>query len=312
MPRKRASTEETPVVRREDILPDMGDAGSSACLVTIYGPNLGSRFILDGVREVVVGREPPSELVIPSMVISREHARLYFSKGFYFIEDMGSTNGTYLNDIPVEVPVPLQLNDRIRLGTVIMKFLTGGDIENLYHEELYNVSITDGLLGIPNRRALSGFLEKEISRARRHERPLSMLMFDIDFFKNINDTHGHLAGDQVLKDLIALVSPKIRKEELLSRWGGEEFVAVLPETDHMGAMAVAEKIRSAVEEHTFYYHDITIKITVSVGVATWDEVFPDHNAWIRQADERLYHAKTHGRNLVIGQHSTLTLSPDEE
>jgi len=312
MPRKRATTEETPVVRREDILPDMGDAGSSACLVTIYGPNLGSRFVLDGVREIVVGREPPSELVIPSMVISREHARLYFSKGFYFVEDLGSTNGTFLNDTRVEVPVPLQINDRIRLGTVILKFLTGGDIENLYHEELYNVSITDGLLGIPNRRALSAFLDKEISRARRHERPLSLLMFDIDFFKKINDTWGHLAGDTVLKELISLVSPKIRKEEMLARWGGEEFVAVLPETDHMGAVSVAEKIRSAVEEHSFYFQDEIIKITVSVGVATWDDVFPDANAWIRQADERLYHAKTHGRNLVIGQHATLSLSTGEE
>ncbi len=125
-------------------------------------------------------------------------------------------------------------------------------------------------------------------------------MFDIDHFKTINDTHGHLTGDYVLKELARRLLARIRREELMARYGGEEFAAVLPETDHAGAMTFGEQLRALVADEVFEYEGDKFNVTISVGVATIDGQDVDNAAFIKMADDNLYRAKREGRNRVIG------------
>jgi two-component system cell cycle response regulator len=162
------------------------------------------------------------------------------------------------------------------------------------------MTIIDGLTGAHNKRYFVEFLEREIARCSRYRRPLSLLMFDIDHFKKINDTHGHLTGDFVLKEMSRRLLGRIRKEELLARYGGEEFATVLPETGHEGAMYFGEQIRQMVGNEPFDYEGDSFNVTISVGIYTLNGESMDTLAFIKRADENLYRAKRDGRNRVIG------------
>ena len=161
------------------------------------------------------------------------------------------------------------------------------------------MTIVDGLTQIHNKRYLYEELEREVTRARRHERPLSVLMFDIDFFKRINDQYGHLAGDYVLRELARVVQERIRRDEVFARYGGEEFSIVLPETPLEGALALGESLRSRIAEHPFTFQGERIPTTISVGCAQLSGQGGGQEL-IQQADEKLYEAKRSGRNRVCG------------
>ena len=157
--------------------------------------------------------------------------------------------------------------DFLKIGAAIFKFLSGAGVEASYHEEIYRMTIVDALTGAHNKRYFLEFLEREIARCARYRRPLSLLMFDIDHFKAINDKHGHLTGDYVLREMSRRLLGRVRREELLARYGGEEFAAVLPETDITGARTFGEQIRRLVGDQPFEYEGDTFPVTVSVGVA---------------------------------------------
>src|SRR5207248_1252827 len=142
----------------------------------------------------------------------------------------------------------LQDGDYLRIGNCIYRYLAGGNIEAEYHEEIYRLTILDGLTQIHNQRYLVEFLEREVARSQRHGRPLSVLMFDIDRFKSINDSFGHLCGDFVLRELAGIVRDSVRKEDLFARYGGEEFALVLVETNPEQAVFVAERLRESVAD----------------------------------------------------------------
>lgn len=271
-----------------------------ACLVLIYPPgaDMGKRFPLDR-DEVVLGRGGDCTIQVDRDSVSRKHARVFRVGDQWMVEDLGSTNGSYVNDVPIQRS-PLRDNDFLKIGAAIFKFLSGTGIENSYHEEIYKMTIIDGLTGAHNKRYFLEFLEREIARCSRYGRPLSLLMFDIDHFKQVNDTHGHLTGDFVLKEMSRRLLGRIRKEELLARYGGEEFAAVLPETDNSGAMHFGEEIRKIVADEPFEYEGDRFNVTVSVGVSTLDGENIDPAAFIKTADEFLYRAKREGRNRVIG------------
>ncbi len=221
-----------------------------ACLVVIYGQELGKKYRL-GQHSLIIGRSSKSHIHIDEESVSRNHCRLKRdSNKSVAIRDLGSTNGTYVNDVQAE-EVVLQDGDLIKVGRTIFKFLSGGNIENAYHEEIYRLMTIDGLTQVFNKRYFLESLERELSRSRRYRRDLSLIMFDIDHFKRINDDYGHLAGDAVLKQLCQVVHSKIRREDLLCRYGGEEFSILLPEIDNFNARVIAEKIRALVEETTF-------------------------------------------------------------
>jgi two-component system cell cycle response regulator len=159
------------------------------------------------------------------------------------------------------------------------------------------MTIVDGLTQIHNKRYLFEALERELIRARRHSRALSLIMFDIDYFKRINDECGHLAGDYVLRELSEVVQERIRRDEVFARYGGEEFAIMLPETELEGAVTLAQTLREKVAEHRFTFQGEAISVTVSLGCAS---VEPDDTATaiIARADEKLYQAKRSGRNRV--------------
>ena len=269
------------------------------CLVIIYTKEptlLGKRFVLE-TATVRVGRGADNSIVLEGDSVSRQHAHFERRNGHWFVVDNGSTNGTYVNEKQIVGEAQLRTNDRIKVGPTIFKYLSGADAEAKYHEEIYRMTIVDGLTQIHNKRYLFESLEREIIRARRHERALSVLMFDIDYFKRINDHYGHLAGDHVLRELAETVQSRIRRDEVFARYGGEEFVIVLPETTMEGATALAESLRERVAQHTFVFQGERIPVTVSIGCAP---VQPNDGATelIQRADEKLYEAKRAGRNRV--------------
>ena len=141
-------------------------------------------------------------------------------------------------------------------------------------------------------------MEKEISRARRYVRPLAIIMFDLDHFKRINDTFGHLAGDYVLREVASLVRGRIRRDETFARYGGEEFSILLPETDLAGAYKLAEEIRALIFGHPFTFEHERIPVRVSLGDAQLADANKDTDAFIEASDKKLYEAKNGGRNRV--------------
>ena len=270
-----------------------------ACLVLIYppGPEMGKRFELDS-NEVVLGRGSDCDIQIDRDSVSRRHARVYRTDNGWMVEDLGSTNGSYINDVPIERET-LRDADFLKIGAAIFKFLTGSGVESSYHEEIYKMTIVDGLTGAHNKRYFLEFLDREIARCKRYGRPLGLLMFDIDHFKQINDQHGHLTGDYVLREMCRRLLGRIRREELLARYGGEEFAVVLPETDHEGATEFAEQLRQLVGAEPFTYEGDTFPVTISLGIALL-QPNDDGANFIKRADENLYHAKRAGRNCVVG------------
>jgi two-component system cell cycle response regulator len=273
-----------------------GQAEGDACLVQIYGKDLGKRFPLDKLQ-ITIGRGPDNDIVCDMDNVSRSHAKVFASQSAVFVEDQGSTNGTFVNDLEVKKG-KLNSGDIVKIGGTIFKFLSGGDIEAQYYEEIYSLTIKDGLTNIYNKRYLVEFLDREMARCQRYQRPLSLIMYDLDHFKRINDDYGHLAGDFVLKKVAAETTKKVRKEECFARYGGEEFAVVLPDTPLERAVVLAEKIRSAIQATEFKFEEHIIPVTGSMGVAQMTDAHKDASSFIKVADEKLYAAKQGGRNCV--------------
>jgi two-component system, cell cycle response regulator len=271
-----------------------------ACVVHIYptGPGMGTRYPLAD-SPMVLGRGNDCDIRINDHSVSRRHARVQPGADGYYAVDLQSTNGTFVNDVPASI-CKLKDGDYLRVGNCIYRFLAGGNVEAEYHEEIYRLTIIDALTDIHNKRYLLEFLDRELSRSARYNRPLSLILFDIDRFKTVNDQLGHLGGDFTLRELAACVKGSVRKEELFARYGGEEFVIVLPETTLDSGRLVGERIRALVERHPFQYEGKAYTTTISVGVAatTGGEPLTPHDL-IRQADEKLYQAKNAGRNRVV-------------
>jgi diguanylate cyclase (GGDEF)-like protein len=301
-PRDPNDTSESDHVRAKTVVTSISriserPSAKEACLVVIYGSELGKKYNLNAAS-LVIGRSSKCDIQIDQESISRNHSKILNTGKSILVRDLGSTNGTYVNDEPIDEYV-LRDGDLIKIGRTIFKFLTGGNIENAYHEEIYRLTTIDGLTQIFNKRYFLENLEREIARSQRYRRSLSLVMFDIDHFKKINDSYGHLAGDYVLKMLASTVKSKIRREDLFARYGGEEFAIVLPEIDGDNGKAFAEKIRQIVEKQDFRFENTRIRVTISMGVSTIDEETTDAASLIKRSDERLYEAKSAGRNRVF-------------
>jgi diguanylate cyclase (GGDEF)-like protein len=169
----------------------------------------------------------------------------------------------------------------------------------LYHEETLHLAKTDGLTGLNNHRTFHEVLDFEIRRARRFNRYLSLLLIDVDFFKDFNDTYGHQAGDIALKDLANIIRRNLRSVDSAARYGGEEFAVILFETLSDGAFRTAERIRNEVKNHTFDMGEYKANLTVSIGISTFPDDALDKERLIKFADDALYMAKRKGRNSVI-------------
>jgi len=278
----------------------VASANRNPCLVHIYptGPGMGCRHPL-GNGTLVIGRSNDCDIWINDNSASRRHVSVEFRGDGYYAVDLQSMNGTFVNNEPA-TESKLKDGDYLRVGNCIYRFLSGGNVEADYHEEIYRLTIIDALTEIHNKRYLLEFLDRELVRAARHGRKLALVLFDLDRFKSINDEFGHLGGDLTLRELAARVKKEIRQDELFARYGGEEFAIVLPEIDHYNAMAFAEKIRKLVEQAEFKFEDAVIPVTVSIGVASLRGEIEDALEFIKQADTHLFAAKEAGRNQVKG------------
>ncbi len=272
---------------------------TEACIVCIYGPLLGKKWALAGDAILSMGRGEQNEVVLDLDNVSRRHCELFVRGDEVCVRDLGSTNGTFVNGREVKREQVVHNDDHIKVGGAIFKYLAGGNVESLYHEEIYRMTINDGLTQIHNKRYFLEALEREMARCSRFGRPLHLMMLDVDHFKKLNDTHGHLAGDMVLKDLAALIDKDVRIEETFARYGGEEFALIIPEVKRQKVVFRAEKIRKEVAEHDFISEGQRLPVTISIGVAAMPDGCQSMAAFIKEADDRLYEAKKRGRNRVV-------------
>ncbi len=278
------------------------DPGPEANIIQIAHPKglgLGTRYRFRPGSTVVLGRAKNVDVSLPEITaISRMHAALTYKIESVILEDLGSTNGTYVNDVRIEQPATLKSGDRFQIGAVHFKFLQERDVENAYFQAIHDMMVRDGLTQISNRRKFEDESVREVARARRYSRPLSLLLFDIDRFKSINDERGHLCGDFVLKEVVRLVSDFFRKEQVFARVGGDEFAVLTPEAKLDGAKTLGERLRSRVANHEFDYGGVTFHATCSFGVAELGPEMKSPEELYEAADRALYAAKRGGRDKV--------------
>jgi diguanylate cyclase (GGDEF)-like protein len=276
-----------------------GTEGAEPTLVMIAGPEIGRHIAIDQ-SSMSVGRGSECEMAVQMPGVSRRHCEFLSKDAGVFVRDLGSTNGTFVNEqrLPDRESVPIRPGDLIQAGGVAFKLVNGGDLEREYHEAVHAMMFLDVPTGARNRRYLMDLLAREIPRCQRHHRPLSILMLDVDNFKTINDAAGHLVGDEVLRELVARMQKATRSENAITRFGGDEFVVVMPETRVGGAHAYAERVRLAIADREFEAEGQPLRVTVSIGVA---ECGPEHTTpehLLDAADRKLYASKRSGRNRI--------------
>jgi diguanylate cyclase (GGDEF)-like protein len=270
------------------------------CMIVIAGGVAGEVHALSE-EETVLGRGQDAGIRIDDGGISRRHARvLRRAGGVFVLEDLASTNGTFVDDVKV-TSREIREGDRIRLGnTVVLKFSMQDDLEHSFQKQMYESAVRDPLTRAFNRKYLMDRLGSELSFARRHGTSLSLLMLDIDHFKQVNDTWGHLAGDKSLEVLAGALQQQVRAEDVVARYGGEEFIILVRNVGGAGTAILAERVRRTIEALRIMWEGNTLRVTVSIGVAfTLDgSGFEKAEAMIGVADLKLYEAKQAGRNRV--------------
>jgi len=291
--------DETKISAKEELSRPTPKDRDRAYLIVLAGSSVGEMYKITA-ESTVIGRGQQADIQVIDEGISRRHAEIVHEGENIVIRDLGSTNGTYCNGDKIATH-QLSDGDKIQVGsTTILKFTFHDSLDESFQRQMYESALRDGLTKIFNKKYFLDRLESEFAYAVRHRTPLSLVMFDIDHFKRINDTHGHLAGDYALTTLAKVVSDTIRQEDVFARYGGEEFAVICRGIDLGGALAFGERIRRCVDAQAFLYNGIDIKVTVSVGVAAVPEVgMKEPQELIGAADDALYQAKRQGRNRVI-------------
>ena len=269
------------------------------CLLQIHPLDINRQLIELTAERTTVGREATADVSLLDSAVSRTHAALERTSEGFRIQDLGSTNGTFVNEVRVDSRL-LQPGDRIQVGGFIFKFLCSNHIELQYHEAVYTMMTRDGLTGSLNKRSFMDLLNREFQRSLHRDSALALIMFDVDHFKQVNDTHGHLAGDEVLQEISKRVAQVVAEHDIFARYGGEEFAVLLPGVKRSEAVTIAERCRKAVAEHPFQTSAGPLPITISLGVADFAGLPDPHGpaALIQAADGKLYHSKRSGRNRV--------------
>jgi diguanylate cyclase (GGDEF)-like protein len=266
-------------------------------LVILSGQDQGRQYRLSRQFNTF-GRTRDVHIMIADAKISRKHGVFIIHPDGIILKDFQSTNGCYVNDIRVERQV-IELTSRIRAGNTLMKieYKKASEVES--EIDLYKAANIDALTNIPNRRAFMIRAQEEFSFSKRNNYYLTIIMCDVDHFKRINDNFGHPAGDQVLKKLAKFLQAQMRKEDMLSRYGGEEFIMLLRDTNANSASRWAERVREKVGQINFSVQNKNISATLSIGVCSKNGgEITSLNAIIKEADDALYLAKNNGRNRV--------------
>lgn len=268
-------------------------------LTLAKGAQVGQIFELNK-PELLVGRADACDLKIEDNSISRNHFKLYVQDGQLRLEDLGSTNGTYVNGEETQ-QIELHDGDRIQISpATILEVAYLDQAELTAEQQRYEKGVKDPGTGVYNKGFFLDRLADEFSFAKRQGTPLALIMMDIDHFKKLNDNYGHLLGDKALRTLTKTVAPTIRGEDVLCRYGGEEFSVIMRGADAKAAMNLAERIREQVSQIKLEHEGQIITYTVSLGVAAYHVSLADPQALIQEADHRLYQSKENGRNQVTG------------
>lgn len=287
--------------RKIALRPEPATAGpAKALLVLVYAgsldsPEVGHRFELTG-EELIIGRSSDAGIQVDRDSVSRRHARLSQKGDGWVVADLQSTNGSYINDMPIREH-RLQSGERLKIGNAIFRFLAAPGLEAALADEQYRIAVSDGLTSAWNRRAFLDILEREVARTHRFARPTSLCVLDIDGCKAVNDTHGHLTGDHIIKELSRRILQRTDRSEVLCRYEGTQFVLLLPECGHEQALARAEELRQAAASETFDFEGDRIAVTCSLGACTLGTE-TDAAQFIRAGQELMLRAKKQGKNRV--------------
>jgi diguanylate cyclase (GGDEF)-like protein len=271
-----------------------------ATLTLVTGPSAGSIYTLTS-EETHIGRARECAIRIDDAGISRLHARIVQADGGFWLEDLDSRNGTFVAGSKVKRH-RLAEGDRLGIGPAVeLRFAFTDAVEEDMLRRLYESSVLDALTGAFNRKHFAERLAGELAYARRHDAQLTLLMFDLDHFKRINDTLGHLAGDHVLRSVSALVKRTLRTEDIFARYGGEEFAILARGIDIERAYLMGERIRTMVSGAKIYFDGKHVPVTISLGAASLAccGQAATGEALIGKADERMYAAKRAGRNRTV-------------
>ncbi len=297
-----------PITERHDtpLVPafPLGDGGAVRPTLTIMsGVDAGRVFALD--RDVqVIGRSETCDVHVDDAGISRRHARITrAADGGFYVEDLGSTNGTFVGTRRVAT-ARIASGDYLQLGaSLLVRFAVTDDADQTLRRETYESSIRDPLTHAYNRKYLDDRVGVEVAYSRRSGLPLALLMIDLDHFKELNDRFGHIAGDRAVCFVVAQIQRIIRAEDTLARYGGDELVVLARGTPHDEAARLGERLRCEIAERQFDAGGDTHTVTLSIGVASFDELATDSGplALVALADERLYQAKLRGRNAVCAR-----------
>jgi len=275
-----------------------GGKRDRAYLVVLAGASVGEMYKVEGDK-VIIGRGQKAHIRLFDDGISREHAQIVIEGNQIILQDLGSTNGTFCNGLKVDRR-ELVDGDKILVGsTTILKFTYHDNLDEMFQRQMYESALRDGLTKAFNKKYFTDRLESEFTFSTRHSSPLALVLFDIDHFKRVNDTHGHQAGDHVLFEISALLSSALRAEDVFARYGGEEFAVICRGSDESQAQVVGERLRKAVENNRFVYDGTVIPVTISVGIAVLpNAAVKDASDIVAFADQALYKSKNAGRNRV--------------
>ena len=276
-------------------------------LIRYVGSPIGEVVLLQE-EEIFLGRSSECRICLQELEVSRKHARVALRRPDEYttvveVQDLGSTNGTFVNGRrlgPGSSPAVLREGDVLRVGAHAFKLKRLDALERHYHDTVMTQTTVDPLTGVSNRATVLHYLEKHAELARRHQRPLSLILADLDHFKAVNDRHGHPTGDLVLQLFGVVLLGRLRASDHVGRIGGEEFLVVLPETAAKEALTVAENLRLALERELVGPLDggDPFQVTCSLGVAQLSEQDLDGGSLLARADVALYKAKSGGRNRV--------------
>lgn len=295
--------DEKTIVSSDTFRKNLSEVGQAPpALVMLLGPPAyqGKQWLLKKSSQII-GRAVESDIFIDDRSLSRSHAKFDLIGSKVTIIDLNSTNKTSINgrDLVPNSPWELQNNDQIKMGNTVFKFLEEGSIEAVSNQSMYEKANRDALTGAYSKGFLLEKGPEAMKRAEALSEPVSIVVFDIDHFKKINDGFGHPGGDHVLKELGKLVQNRlIRSNDFFSRYGGEEFVLILTATTLKMAFEIGERIRQTIQAHEFVFEGKKIPVTVSLGVAEKKQDESDWAAFFKRADEALYASKQTGRNRV--------------
>ena len=276
------------------------EASKKAAALLVVGGELNGTIFDLMENEVTAGRNADNTIPLEFSGISRHHFKLTSADlTTWTVEDAGSKNGTYLNNKKLDRKTTLKKADMIKIGSIALKFLPKGDPERLTYDKLNLEANTDRHTGCYNKTFFNGRIDLEVKKSKVVGDPLSLIIFDLDHFKNLNDNFGHDAGDYVLKEMATLIRTNgVRDQDVFARYGGEEFVILLPKTNLRQAFDIAERLRCLLEAHQFIYDGKRLPVTASIGVADYRQGVTTGTELFKRADQAVYKAKEGGRNQV--------------